>query len=164
MDIFDEELLHFWRICNRIGLKYIMIGGVAINLHGYSRSTEDIDIWIDDTEENRNKLHSVFKEYGYADLPSFKTMQFVLGWTYFHLNNGIRLDIMTSVKGLEEYTFDHCLEAASTATILDITVPFLQLNQLIEAKIASNRPKDQIDVLALQKIKIYLEKDDQKDR
>lgn len=164
MDIFDEELLLFWRICNRTGLKYIMIGGVAINMHGYSRSTEDIDLWIEDTEENRNKLHSVFKAYGYAELPSLKTMQFIPGWTYFHLNNGIRLDIMTTVKGLEGYTFIQCLEVASEATILDVTVPFLQLNQLIEAKIASNRPKDQIDVLALQKIKGYLEKDKSEDQ
>jgi len=31
-----------------------MIGGFAINLHRYNRSTKDIDIWIEDTLENRN--------------------------------------------------------------------------------------------------------------
>lgn len=158
MDIFDEELLRFWSICNQAKLKYIMVGGVATNLHGFNRSTEDIDIWIADTEENRSILRSVFKIYGYTDLPSFKSMQFVPGWTYFHLNNGIRLDIMTTVKGLEGYTFDECLELASVATIFEVEVPILHLNQLIMAKEASDRPKDRVDVLALQKIKALTEK------
>lgn len=33
-------------------------------------------------------------------------MQFVPGWTDFHLNNGLRLDILIEMKGLEGYTFD----------------------------------------------------------
>lgn len=159
MDIFDEELLRFWKICNHENLKYIMIGGVATNLHGFNRSTEDIDIWIEDTDDNRSKLRKAFKAYGWAEMPSLTTMQFVPGWTYFHLNNGIRLDIMTAVKGLEEYSFDDCLDVASIATIFELDIPFLHINQLIKAKQASNRPKDQIDVTALQKIKAYLQKE-----
>ncbi|MFM6975945.1 MAG: DUF6036 family nucleotidyltransferase [Sphingobacteriaceae bacterium] len=163
MDVFDEELLRFWRFCNQTQLKYIMIGGVATNLHGFNRSTEDIDIWIEDTGANRLKLQQVFEQYGWADVSSFKTIQFVPGWTYFHLDNGIRLDIMTTVKGLEEYSFDECLNAASIATIYDVDIPFLHLNQLIQAKQASNRPKDQIDVLALSKIKDLIEKREAED-
>jgi hypothetical protein len=37
MDLFDEELLHFWKIANQPNLKYIMIGGVATNLHRYQQ-------------------------------------------------------------------------------------------------------------------------------
>jgi len=46
MDVFDEELLRFWKISSQCNLKHIMIGGVATNLHGYQRTTEDIDLWI----------------------------------------------------------------------------------------------------------------------
>jgi hypothetical protein len=53
MDVFDEELFRFWKIAFEADLKYIMIGGVATNLHGYQRTTEDIDIWIEDSESNR---------------------------------------------------------------------------------------------------------------
>ncbi|WP_411274256.1 hypothetical protein [Daejeonella sp.] len=35
MDVFDEELFRFWKIAFEDDLKYIMIGGVATNLHGY---------------------------------------------------------------------------------------------------------------------------------
>ena len=161
MDIFDEELLRFWTLSNQFQLKYIMIGGVATNLHGYQRTTEDIDVWILDSETNRENLRKVFKEYGLGDYEKFKTLQFITGWTYFHLNNGIRLDIMTDVKGLEDNPFEYYLENASIANIYDTDVPFLHINHLINSKEAANRPKDKIDVAELHKIKNLLE-DDQK--
>ena len=123
-----------------------MIGGVATNLHGYQRTTEDIDIWIEDSVINRQNLRLVFNEYGWGDFEAFKNMQFIAGWTYFHLNNGIRLDIMTSVKGLEHHDFKYYLETASIATIYETDVPFLHINHLIDSKKAANRPKDKIDV------------------
>ncbi|WP_423146127.1 hypothetical protein [Rubrolithibacter danxiaensis] len=153
MDVFDEELLLFWQILNKHQIKYIMIGGVATNLHGYQRTTEDIDIWLEDTLINRKKLRIAFKEYGLGDFESLERIEFIAGWTYFHLNNGIRLDIMTAVKGLEEYSFDNCLQLASIANIYDIKVPFLHINQLIQAKKAAARPKDEIDIIMLEKIR-----------
>lgn len=80
-------------------------------------------------------------------------MQFVTGWTDFHLNNGLRLDILVAMKGLEGYIFDECLEMASVADIENVNIPFLHINQLIENKKNVNRPKDQIDVLTLEEIR-----------
>lgn len=129
-----------------------MVGGVAAILHGHNRLTEDIDVWVEDTVENRRALRSAFKEYGMGDFFMMETLQIVPGWTYFHLNNGIRLDLMTHLKGLEEYGFDKCLQQASIATIFDIDVPFLSLNDLLKAKRATNRPKDQLDIDYLEKV------------
>lgn len=88
-----------------------------------------------------------------GDYPMVETMQFVPGWTEFRLNNGLVLDILIDMKGLENYTFDECLQLASIAEIEDIKIPFLHINQLIENKKVVNRPKDQIDVLALEEIR-----------
>jgi len=88
-----------------------------------------------------------------GDYPLIETMQFILGWTDFHLNNGLRLDILIEMKGLEGYTFDECLEMASIADIDNVNVSFLHINQLIENKKIVNRPKDQIDVAALEQIR-----------
>lgn len=66
--------------------------------------------------------------------------------------NGLRLDIMVSMKGLEGYSFDECLEMASIADIDGVQVPFLHINQLIANKKAVNRPKDQLDVIELERI------------
>jgi len=158
MDVFNEEFISFWRALNKHSVKYIMTGGVATNLNGYQRTTDDIDVWIDDTKENRLKLRQALKEYSDVDYFMLETMQIVPGWTYFSLNNGMRLDLMIDMKGLEGFSFDECLEKASIAEIEGISVPFLHINHLIANKKAVNRPKDQVDVIYLEKIKVLLEK------
>lgn len=153
MDIFDEDILDFWRSLQEFDVKYIMVGGYATNLHGYQRFTGDMDIWLKDTLENRQQLRKVFIKCDIGDYPMIDYMQFVPGWTDFHLNNGLSLDILIDMKGLEGYTFDECLQMASVADIENISIPFLHINQLIENKRVVNRLKDQIDVLALEQIK-----------
>lgn len=153
MDIFDEEILNFWKALEEFNVKYIMVGGYATNLHGYQRFTGDLDIWLKDDLENRKALRKAFLKCDMGDYPMIDYMQFIPGWSDFHLNNGLRLDILIDMKGLEGYTFDECLEMASVANIEDANVPFLHINQLIENKKVVNRPKDQIDVLALEQIR-----------
>lgn len=153
MDAFDEDILNFWRALQGFQVQYILVGGYATNLHGYQRFTGDMDIWLKDDLENRRALREAFLKCNMGDYPMIDYIQFVPGWTEFHLNNGLRLDIMIHMKGLEGYTFDECLQMASVATIEDVSVPFLHINQLIENKKVVNRPKDQIDVLALEQIK-----------
>lgn len=120
MDIFDEEILNFWRALQEYNVQYIMVGGYATNLHGYQRFTGDLDIWLKDTLENRKQLRKAFVKCDMRDYPLIETMQFILGWTDFHLNNGLRLDILIEMKGLEGYTFDECLEMASIADIATV--------------------------------------------
>jgi hypothetical protein len=57
------------------------------------------------------------------------------------LNNGVRLDLITEVKGLENITFADCLKEASIADINQVSVPFLHIDHLIESKKAANRTK-----------------------
>jgi hypothetical protein len=152
VDVFDEEILNFWRELQENNVQYIMIGGYAINLHGYQRFTGDLDIWIKDTLENRKQLRKTLVSCEMGDYPMIEYMQFVPGWTEFHLNNSLQLDILTEMKGLENYTFDECLQMASIAEIENVNVPFLHINQLILNKKVINRPKDQLDVLALEQI------------
>jgi hypothetical protein len=153
MDILDDELLKFWRGLNNHQVRYIMVGGFATRFHGFNRSTDDLDLWLEDTLQNRKNLRASFIELGYGDFPSLETMEFTPGWTSFYIGNVIELDIMTKMKGLEHHTFDECINIASIADLDAILVPFLHINQLIVNKKAVNRPKDQIDVLELEKIK-----------
>jgi predicted nucleotidyltransferase len=157
MDLFDEEILKFWAALQKDEVRYIMVGGYAANLHGYQRYTDDIDIWIEDSSDNRQKLRQAFKDCGMGDYYMLATMQFVPGWTDFHLMNGLRLDILVDMKGLEGYSFEECLNMAAVAEIDGIKVPFLHINQLIENKKAVNRPKDQIDVIELERIRTLAE-------
>lgn len=153
MDIFDEDILDFWRSLNRHNVRYVMVGGFAINLHGYHRTTTDIDILLEDSIGNRKLFRQAFKDYTGEDYFMLETIQFVPGWSPFQLNNGLVLDILTMpMKGLEDYSFDHCYDTASVADIFDIKVPFLHINQLIANKKAVNRPKDQVDVIGLENV------------
>lgn len=153
MDIFDEEILNFWKALQENSVQYILVGGYAINFHGYQRFTGDLDIWIKDNLQNRRQLRKTFKDCDMGDFPMLEYMQFIPGWTDFHLNNGMRLDILIDMKGLEGYTFDECLQMASIADIENVNIPFLHINQLIENKKIVNRSKDQVDVLALEQIR-----------
>ncbi len=152
MDVLDVELINFWRILNENAVQYLMVGGLATRFHGYNRATDDLDIWIEDSLENRRNLRKSFAQLGYGDFESIETMQFVPGWTSFYAA-GIELDIMTEMKGIENESFQDCYKMASISNLEGVTVPFLHINHLISNKKAVNRPKDQLDVIQLEKIK-----------
>ena len=153
MDILDEDILSLWRSLNNNDVRYIMIGGFATNLHGYNRATNDIDLWIDDTLQNRKNLRKALKDQGSGDYDVIESMQFVPGWTDFQLNFGFKLDVMTSVKGLENIGFEECYNFAVIAEIEKIQVKFLHFNHLIICKKAMGRSKDLLDIEELEKIK-----------
>ncbi|MEP6949892.1 MAG: hypothetical protein ABI863_11480, partial [Ginsengibacter sp.] len=80
MDILDNDLITFWKSLNQYDVKYIMIGGFAVNLHGFSRTTGDLDIWLKDEINNRINLGKALIQFGYDEL-SFEELNFVPGWT-----------------------------------------------------------------------------------
>jgi len=153
MDILDEEIVNLWKCFQKNSFEYIMVGGFATNLHGFSRTTADMDIWLKDTLENRNKLNQSLIDFGYGPIPSIEKMEFIPGWTTIQLTSGIALDLMTFLKGFPQERFDDCKKYASTATLFDLTIPFLHINHLIEAKKATMRSKDIVDIEELEKIK-----------
>ena len=153
MDIFDVEILKFWRALRQNQVRFIMIGGFATNLHGYQRFTGDMDIWIEDTPDNRKNLRKAFFDYGLGDIELLERMSFIAGWTNFHLKNGLQLDIVTDMKGLEKFGFDECYSLAAIAEIDDVQIPFLHINHLILNKKEVGREKDLLDVIYLERIK-----------
>lgn len=153
MDVLDDEILSLWKLLDKNYVQYIMVGGFATNLHGFQRMTGDMDLWIKDTLENRKALRKVLIELEIGDFESIETSQLIPGWSTINLNSGFELDIMTSLKGFEQQSFDECYEISPTALILNIPVKFLHINHLIQAKKASARPKDLIDIIELEKIR-----------
>lgn len=153
MDISDDEILDLWRLLNKHKTLYLIVGGFASTLHGFNRFTQDIDIWIKDTLPNRKSLRKVINDLNVGDFESLETTQFIPGYTSIRLNSGFELDIMTSLKGFDQIKFDECYKISPTAIIEEIPVKFLHINQLIEAKKSSGRPKDLIDIEELEKIK-----------
>jgi hypothetical protein len=157
MDLYDDDILKFWKALNQFKGEFIMVGDYAACIHGHNRLTPNIEIWINDTTENRKKLAEALEFLSIAPAEIVQRMQFIPGWTNFSLHSGFPVDIMTSLKGLEGYSFDDCLQMAIKPEIEGVSVPFLHINHLLEAKRAANRPKDQLDIIELERISRYLD-------
>ncbi|RAK20655.1 hypothetical protein B0I03_10774 [Flavobacterium aquaticum] len=151
------QILNIWKSFQKHNVKYITIGGFAVNIYGYNRNTGDLDILIEDSIENRKNLRKAFVDIGIGDFESIETMQFIPGWTDFTLDFGLRLDVMTSMKGLEDKSFDSLLSDATIVMIGDIPVNFIDYKNLVIAKKATNRLKDQLDLEELGKLNDNIE-------
>lgn len=147
-----SQIIEIWKYFSIHQVKYLTIGGFAVSIYGFGRNTGDIDIFIEDTIENRENLRAALKDLGLGNFENINTMQFIPGWTDITLNFNLRLDIMTSVKGLENISFDELLHKAYVAEISEVPVYFLDYESLIKAKKAANRPKDILDIEELEKI------------
>jgi predicted nucleotidyltransferase len=147
----NEQIIAIWNSFFENKVKYITIGGFAVNIYGYNRSTGDIDIYLEDTIENRINLRKALKSINLGDFETIETMQFIPGWTDFSLSYGLRLDVMTAVKGLENKSFSSLLEDATIVMIGETPVYFIDYDNLIIAKKAANRPKDILDIEELRK-------------
>lgn len=147
------EIVNIWQKLKENNVRYLTIGGLAVNIYGYTRNTGDVDLLIDDTIENRKNLRKAFAEIGIGDFEAIETMQFVAGFTDFTISYDLRLDIMTSIKGLENENFDTLLENATIILLKETPVYFLDYDSLIKAKKATNRLKDQLDIEELEKLK-----------
>ena len=56
----------FLRLLNSNGAKYLLIGGYAVNYYGYSRSTGDMDVWVERSAENAEHVASALRQFGFA--------------------------------------------------------------------------------------------------
>ena len=146
------EIVNIWTIFNEKNVRYLTIGGLAVNIYGYTRNTGDTDILLEDTTENRINLRAAFKQIGIGDFPQIETMQFVAGYTDFTISYDLRLDVMTSIKGLENANFDELLQNATIVYLNEVPVYFIDYDSLILAKKATNRLKDQLDIEELNKL------------
>ena len=62
-NIFNQDFQNFINAFNENGVEYILIGGYSVILHGYSRTTGDMDIWVMPNQENYQKIVKAFKDF-----------------------------------------------------------------------------------------------------
>ena len=142
MTTLPRDFKEFIELLNRNSVRYIIIGGYAVVYHGYVRSTNDIDIWIDIHKDNIKKLIKVLDEFGFSSLnineADFLPNQIVqLGYP------PNRIDLITTPAGIE---FETCYESKKQVAIDDTTVNIIDLENLIKTKKASNRTRALADI------------------
>lgn len=153
MDFGEEEIVKFLKCLNDSKVKYILVGGFAVNVNGFNRSTNDLDIWLKDDMENRKNFVDGLTSYGIIGADVFTSLPFIAGYTEIILNNGYPVDVMADLQFLKQNNFDDCHNFCLNFEIEnDISVPILHLNHLIKEKENSKRPKDVLDVQELKQL------------
>jgi predicted nucleotidyltransferase len=63
----NKDFREFVELLNEHGVKYLIIGGYAVNFYGYPRYTKDIDFWVWMTKENALVAIEVIKKFGFSN-------------------------------------------------------------------------------------------------
>ena len=140
-----RDFNEFLRLLNAESVDYLLIGGYAVNYHGYSRSTGDMDVWISPTPDNIVRTVSALRQFGFTAANS----------SLFNEPNGmlrmgvppLRLEILTSIDGV---TFADCFSRRVTADLEGILVPVINFDDLKRNKRAGGRAKDLADLEELE--------------
>lgn len=138
----------FIKLLNKHAVEYLVVGGYAMAFHGRPRFTGDLDIWVNISESNAEKMLVVLAEFGFSSL-GYRREDFLKENIINQIGYPpLRIDILTSIDGV---TFSEAIVHKRIIDIDSITIAFIGLNQLIANKKASNRPQDVQDIISLQK-------------
>jgi hypothetical protein len=151
MKIFLEAHLDLLRKMIEEEVDFLVIGGYAVNYYGYNRYTDDLDIWLQPGNSNRDKLISVFSKMGFETpgLDFLKKKDFHDIVIFNIWERPFRVDFLTRISGVE---FHEAYVNKSFADAEGLFIPVIGLNHLILSKISTSRLRDKSDVQELQNI------------
>ena len=132
-------------------VEFILIGGFAVNYHGYPRYTGDMDIWLKPDDENKFKFISFLELRGFNNnsIDHIKELDFRAAQTFHIGANENRIDFLTKISGVE---FNEAYANCVYISLIDKKIPVIRYRHLIINKMMSSRAKDKADVDELQKI------------
>ncbi len=145
MNIFNSDFADFIICLTKHQVQYMLVGGYAVILRGYSRSTGDIDVWVNKTEANFNNLKKAIAEFGLplSAIPGEKFFS-----DYFDVftfgKPPYAIEVLTALKGLA--SFEEAFLMATIEVVDGIDVRVIHLQHLIKAKEASGRHRDLNDI------------------
>ena len=147
-NIFNNDFRDFISALNNQSVKYILVGGYSVILHGYPRTTGDMDIWVERTSENYQKIKNAFQQFG---MPVFDmTLDNFLShpnWDVFTFGTPpVAIELMVQVEGLD---FALAYEKSIYFEDDGLSIRTIHKTDLIRTKQVVNRPKDQDDLLNL---------------
>jgi predicted nucleotidyltransferase len=152
MNIFDNYTHDLLVELNNNNVEYIVVGGYAVNFHGYRRTTGDIDLWIKpDNNINKKNILQSLKKLNVEDsvISQLNELDFSKPIVFIDGEQPYKIDFMTYISGVN---FNDAWEQKTIALLDGISIPFIHLNHLIVSKITTGRTQDKIDIEELQKI------------
>ena len=152
MVIVFEQHRTFLRKLLVSGVEFILVGGYAVNFHGYNRPTGDMDIWLKPSEENKLKFLELLKKEGYDDraIKAIQSCDFTSHLAFHIGENPFRIDFLTYIQGV---AFEEANAQQQLLPLGEEYVPVLHLHHLVLSKMNTDRLKDKADIEELQKIR-----------
>jgi hypothetical protein len=158
----DIDFDHIFRTFNQFDVRYILIGGMNFSLRHREYTTYDVDLWIDDTEDNRaaceRALAVLGAEWGLADSDWGPTRSKSPGWLAFqgvyalHTPHG-SIDVFRDVKGLGDWQTSFANSIVETTTS---GIPYRGLSDedMLLCQLALDAHQQKIDRIQVLKAKI----------
>lgn len=126
-------------------VKYLVIGGIAAVLYGVPRATFDLDILIEPTKENAQRLLDALSEAGFGTAELTSAVE-IIGNEITIFTDRVRLDVQTSTPGI---LFEDAWPRRATMTYEGQRFEVVSLADLIQSKTAAGREVDLEDVRIL---------------
>jgi hypothetical protein len=143
------DLVELCRWLNACGAAYIVLGGMAINIHGYARNTMDIDLLIETGEENEAKVLEAVSKLPDGAAKELKPGE-VGDYVVVRVCDDITVDLMAKACGL---SFAEARHLVTEITLHGVKIPFASPKLLWKTK-QTHREKDEIDRVFLRKLLI----------
>ena len=158
------EYKDVFRCLNNNKVRYLLCGGLAVNIYGIPRMTADIDILLDFTEENISNFSKAMKEMRYinrvpVELGSLVSVDSrallikeinLIAYSYFNsMKNIMDLDVLLDTP----FVFSDIWERKERRSLEDVDMDIISLDDLIKMKSYANRQQDKNDVLLLSRLR-----------
>ena len=142
----DPDFREFFDTLNACKVRYMVVGGYALAHHGAPRYTGDIDVWVDGTASNSERVVEALAAYGFASL-SLDPLTFAVPNVVVQLGYPpLRIDIMTTPSGV---AFDSCYQHKVSVSSGNVDFDVIGIECFRANKAASGRDKDRADLEAL---------------
>jgi len=150
----DDFYLSFIQAFNQANVKYMVVGGFAVNFHGYNRTTGDLDLWVSNSPENLSQLGHAFDQMGY-DFSKEAAAELRANRMLSLSENGMTIELMTRLNISSNMSYDEAFIKADLRSVEGIDVRVISLQDLIDEKARSKRYKDLDDLSKLQEAAQY---------
>jgi hypothetical protein len=142
----NPDFLDLLRCFIAADVRFLIVGAYAVALHGHPRATGDLDVWIEPSPDNAERVFRALAEFG-APMAALEPGDLAQRGTFRMGHPPFQIDILTDATGVR---FDQAWDGRVTQVVEGLPVPFIGLQALLQNKRASGRPQDLADVAALE--------------
>lgn len=145
--ILSPDFKEFVQSLSDNGVRYLVVDGYAVALHGHPRYTKELDIWLWLDQSNAIQTVAALDQFGFGSL-GLKSEDFLAADQIVQLGYPPnRIDLLTTLPGVE---FDECYIDRVVVDIDGVAVSFIDLENLKKNKQASGRFQDLADLKNLE--------------